>query len=368
MNIAPEIQKALTRAKLAIMEHKKTTFFAHIMLSMQHVFDDKLPTAATDGKKCYYNPDFLMQQTPPQRIGLVFHETLHPAFSHMFRRQGRSPRRWNAACDYAINLIITDNGFELPPGALLDEQYRDMSAEQIYELLDDDDYPDMDDLIEPDGDEASQEIQDRIDDVLITATQIAKEAGAEAWGAVPGSIKRYVDSLTKPKIKWDRILSPYMQRICRDEYSMSKRNRRFPDIVVPSLASPGLDSGALIFDVSGSITEQQFKDWVSEGWYVFKRFSPEKLHIGQFDSGFHVDTISRVPDFNKIEFKGGGGTDVSPVMTWANKNKPNWMVIFTDGYFDRPKLNPKVPTIWCVHSNPEWQPPFGKAIHYEIPH
>jgi hypothetical protein len=44
------------------------------------------------------------------------------------------PRRWNEACDYAINPLLLDAGLGLPDGVLVDPRFRGMSAEQIYNL------------------------------------------------------------------------------------------------------------------------------------------------------------------------------------------------------------------------------------------
>ena len=43
---------------------------------------------------------------------------------------------WNDAADYAINPILTEAGFVLPDGALMSSEYRGMTAEQIYDDLD----------------------------------------------------------------------------------------------------------------------------------------------------------------------------------------------------------------------------------------
>ena len=48
---------------------------------------------------------------------------------------GRDPKRWNMACDYAINPLLIDAGLNLPEGVLLDNRFRGMSAERIYNLI-----------------------------------------------------------------------------------------------------------------------------------------------------------------------------------------------------------------------------------------
>ena len=60
---------------------------------------------------------------------------MHPVLQHHTRRGGRNLRRWNMACDYAINPMLLDAGLTLPKDVLLDNRLRGMSAEHIYSLL-----------------------------------------------------------------------------------------------------------------------------------------------------------------------------------------------------------------------------------------
>ncbi len=101
--------------------------------------DPDAPIAATDGFSIFYNPDFLTQLMRAgddlTAQGLLVHETLHPALGHFWRKGGRDHERWNCAGDYVINLVVTDLGLKLPTGGLLDEQYRGMSEEEVYNRL-----------------------------------------------------------------------------------------------------------------------------------------------------------------------------------------------------------------------------------------
>ena len=98
-----------------------------------------VPTAAVsqDGT-LIVNPDFAATLTDSQLCFVVAHEVLHPAMLYFDRMQGRIPKLWNFAHDYAINLIIkhmADANIELLEGVLCDEKYRDWSAEEIYDDL-----------------------------------------------------------------------------------------------------------------------------------------------------------------------------------------------------------------------------------------
>jgi predicted metal-dependent peptidase len=80
-----------------------------LMYPVQHVATLNIPTAATDGKRYYWNPKFVMKQS---RIGLRIvcaHEAWHAIYMHPARRGSRMPKLWNIAVDYIVNGTIMDD-------------------------------------------------------------------------------------------------------------------------------------------------------------------------------------------------------------------------------------------------------------------
>ena len=93
-------------------------------------------TAATDGYHIFYNPAWVSGLSDAQLRGLLAHEVMHVLLDHAGRRGERDALGWNLACDHAINLLLRDQGFQLPAGGLIDNAYIGMPAEQIYPKLD----------------------------------------------------------------------------------------------------------------------------------------------------------------------------------------------------------------------------------------
>jgi predicted metal-dependent peptidase len=98
---------------------------------------------ATDGRRVFYDPEWLAGA--PERVvdGVVIHEVLHLALGHKWPRvEGEvDDNFWNLAADLAVNWIIFDlmgfNPDEVPkdqPLAYM-ECYHGKRAEQIYEEL-----------------------------------------------------------------------------------------------------------------------------------------------------------------------------------------------------------------------------------------
>ena len=123
------IQKARTSL---ILDHP---FFGSLLFRLKGRECRSVQTMATDGVSLFYNPDFVETLTAATLAGTLAHEVMHPALHHHVRRSGRDPKRWNVACDFAINPLLVDAGLSLPDGVLIDNRFRGMSAEQIYNLL-----------------------------------------------------------------------------------------------------------------------------------------------------------------------------------------------------------------------------------------
>ena len=94
-----------------------------------------IPTFATDGFRIYYNREFAASLSDSEIRGVLCHELLHVLTESRARRNGRDPRLWNVACDYAINAMLLAMGFHLPEGALYKNEFFLLAAEEIYELL-----------------------------------------------------------------------------------------------------------------------------------------------------------------------------------------------------------------------------------------
>ena len=85
----------LAKAKTAlILEHP---FVGTIALNMPFEFEENIKTAATNGKRIKFNPEFVDSLTDEEVKFLVAHECFHPMLEHNFRRGDRAPRKWNMA-------------------------------------------------------------------------------------------------------------------------------------------------------------------------------------------------------------------------------------------------------------------------------
>lgn len=377
-----EQSEAFSAAKTRLFTTPALLFYATLLSRTTHRYNEKCPTAWTDGLISEYGPSWMMVhcKNTAQRAGTILHELLHIALEHVIRGQeyGWVLKKANIAADYYINLIIDDLtkrncGVELPEGCLLDYKYVGWSLHEIYQdLPENSPAPNMQDLLEPGelGNTSSdprpaQEVQVEIEQVLAEAV-IATKRNGEAVGTIPGEVERLVDRLLNPKVPWYRVLRRMMTNFAKTEYSMQKVNRRFaPDWLLPTMYGEAICDIASSVDVSASVTTEQFNAYVSESCHIFRQLKPQKMSFLQWDTQVkQIDECRSEQDLLNVEFAGWGGTDIEPVLEWAQENKPKVLLVFTDGEFPKPRCNPKIPVIWIIVGNKRFTAPFGKVIHY----
>jgi predicted metal-dependent peptidase len=130
------VRRAIVGARIQLLLHKP--FFGQMAMRLDLVDATKwCQTAATDGRRLYYNREFIKKLTPPELEFLVCHEILHCIYMHMTRRGNRDPKLYNMACDYIVNWTIkNENIGSMPKGGLWKSEYNDdLTSEELYEIL-----------------------------------------------------------------------------------------------------------------------------------------------------------------------------------------------------------------------------------------
>lgn len=382
-------QDKLTKAKIQlILNHP---FFATLLYSMKMIEDKDVPTACTNGKEIRYNAAFVDGLTVDETIGLICHEILHVANFHHTRREGRDAENWNSATDYAINQMLVDSGLTLPKGGLIDKQYKDLSAEQIYTKLpapkpkeqpgnepgkqpennpqgepDQQPTPDpgkcgavKDSPAQTEGEKQEQEA--KIKQTVAQAIQQAKRAGK-----LPGHLQRMAEEILEPKVNWKETLARFITDTARNDYSFKKPNPRFiqSGFYLPSLYNEEPGNIVFIVDTSGSIDEDLFKQFAGE---IQDVCSEMKATLTVIYVDTEVNGVQEIEPDEKVKLiaMGGGGTRFSPGFDYIDEQglSPKAIVYMTDGYCSEyPETTPDTPTLWAVYNNKHFRPPFGEVI------
>ena len=353
----------LTKLKLLLIRQNDMVFFTSLLLSLDVHEDNNVPTAATDGTSVKVNKEFFLSLSTDERIFLLLHEVMHVALSHMTRLGNRNPRKFNAACDYAVNYDLVQAGYKMPKDGLYSTDYADLTAEQIYDLLPDSEEYDENDLIYGDSDELKQSIED----TLLRADASAKQSGDKAIGSIPGSAQRVIDELLDPYVPWQTLLQDHMTDHSTDDYSMAFPDEEYmPNLYVPTLYSDGMGDMSIFCDVSGSVSHRDLIIAVTEINSLIQGLKPRKTTLVSFDTEIRLETTyskDEIADLAGIDMHGGGGTSVKDVYKHIRTNLPELALIITDGWYSEISLKSPTDVIYLILDNPKFSTSNGRVIH-----
>jgi predicted metal-dependent peptidase len=389
------VREKIITARIALL--LKAPFFGNLATRLQlKNADDWCPTAATDGRNFYYNTEFINKLPSKQLEFLVGHEVLHAVYDHMGRRADRKAKIFNIACDYAVNSDLVDQrvGERISVVPMLyDTKYRGVSAEAIYDdlmknvkevtleelakmLLDEhlDGDGDGGDGDEQDGNgrpklsEAEKAaIRDEIREAVLNAAQ---QAGA---GNLPAGVKRMIKDLTEPVINWRELLQQQIESTIKSDFTWMKPSRRgwHMDAVMPGMKPGEQIDVCIAIDTSGSISERDIKDFMTEIKGIMEAYDEYKIHVWCFDTEVYnpqIFTSDNLDDIAGYQPQGGGGTDFMANYEFMKENniEPKKFIMFTDGMpFGEWGDEQYCDACWIIKGNPDCEPPFGVWAHYE---
>ena len=113
----------------------KYPFFGSVVTNVSYKENKEIPTAGTDGKTIYYNPEFLGGLSVEEQTFVFAHEVCHIAFNHILRSDGKDPQLWNIATDAVINSFLKRDGLKMVEGGVDMAEAINYDAEQLYEKL-----------------------------------------------------------------------------------------------------------------------------------------------------------------------------------------------------------------------------------------
>lgn len=381
-----DTMQLISETKVKCITNQKATFIFNLLCRVGIEVTDRVPTAAADAEHLMVNPKFFESLTLDERVFLLGHEIMHYALMHPLRMKGLDHKVYNYAADYYINGQLVAMGLTMPKDGLYDRKYDGLSTEEIYTILmqnpPTEEPPQMGmDIVagygSPDKESSDaegsgstktlEEAQQAIEEIVMQAAMQAEMSGHA--GSIPQDIQRHLANLRKPKVLWKPILHRFLLDVQKADYAYNKPNRRWlpQDLIMPSLHSEALSTVDFAIDVSGSITDEQFAQFVSEVHSVFRQLKPKSINVMQFDhalSGF--DTVKSLRDIEKIKFTGGGGTQPNVALERTKTTGAKAIIILTDGYFSMDLVNPNKPVVWIVFDNKKFKPPFGKVIEYKL--
>lgn len=419
----------IKKGHITLMKHPATALYGGVMLMGSTEVTEGKYTAYTDGENKKYSRSFVSTIKDDAKLrGLILHENLHVALKHILLGKAmfkENRKLANMAADFVVNdIIVNIDGkiptgeklVDLPDGGLYHPMFHNWSMREVYDYLKQNckdgggggkgqgndpsphgngDKGDNDE--DEDGSGGSLEVKvgddtfnsdtldehdfeadldpDKAKEMSEKVERALREGGMLA-GRLGGQVPRCITELLEPKIDWRDVLREFVTSAMRgkDELTWRRLSKRHManDLYLPSVENETVGEMVVAIDTSGSIGGRELNEFASELASICEMVNPERVRVLWWDTSVHGEQIFE-DNYQGIEHllkpKGGGGTRVSCVSEWLEKNpkvNAECVIVFTDGYLESDiKWSVPKPTLWLVTSNKDFHPPAGKKITME---
>ena len=329
-------------------------FYGLLLMHMRFALDSSIDTAATDGMKIYFSPDF-MEEISDSELDFVL--IMHVALCHCFRGLEHDQQLFNIACDIVVNsnilysnnmdvksITISKYGVSMNKTPLNDDGYK-YTAEEVYDMLvnkgkiksnsknangsnsqssssagtlasskkdgkrgkvgSSGEGSDLDDDLQKQKGWDSHEKwstlsedkkarEEWIKRVIDAATSIYITESSNNRGNIPLFAKRIVDEFKNPQTDWRRLLDEFIsEEVC--DYSFNPPDKRYEDspFYLPDFNDTDIEISDILFmiDTSGSVNDKALTVAYSEIKGAIDQYDGKlKGWLGFFDAAV-VDPI-----------------------------------------------------------------------------
>ncbi|MFI1147976.1 VWA-like domain-containing protein [Streptomyces sp. NPDC020817] len=362
----------LDRAKLLAARYKAAEarpYLASALYALTVVPSAVVPTMGVDRHwRCYVSPAFVDATPVAELAGVWIHEVAHLLRAHHARADRlpaadqRDHRRVNIAQDCEINDDLIADGLALPEGRM-EPRLFGLAAGGMFET-----YLSAIPATPPRAPDCGSgahgtampwELGEAAGPARIGAVEAealrrqtaqAMRAHQKARGRLPGGWQRWAQELLEPTVDWRRALSGAVREAAAwaggaVDYTYRRPSRRTAAlggrVVLPSLRRP-LPRVAIVVDTSGSMGEDAIAAALGEVTGVLREVGVRGNRVAVLACDADVHTVSRVTSTEQVTLAGGGGTDmrVGIRAALAAPDRPNIVVVLTDGYTPWPDETP----------------------------
>lgn len=403
-----EQTQALDVARVGFMT--ACPFYAHYFYSeMKEVFTTDIPTAATDGRRIFINPEYISGLKPAERVFVYAHEVDHviskdPQRIKHYKTLGKvrskpaDATQWNVATDYRINAGLMEQGVGMmnPSWLYAPDVSGDALAEEVYERkykkppetysgsgkapkgMKGDKVADgqggaFDQVLEPGVDPATGQ-EDLPSDMEFKEAIAKAAAAAKAIGKLPASLQRRIDEILQPQVDWREHIRMLMTgKIGARSETWDRLNRRRlvlnPMVAMPGRRGFGCELVAVMIDTSGSIGQRELSTFLAEVGGILQDVRPKEVIVIGCDAAItQVETLRNLDELGELRrkgVKGGGGTSFIPPFEYLAKHqlKPAAAVYLTDMLGPFPGPQP-FPVIWAATTDNV--APIGDTVRIQV--
>ncbi|MGW1534834.1 vWA domain-containing protein [Streptomyces aureus] len=359
-------------------------YLASALYALTVVPSTEVPTMGVDRHwRCYVSPAFVDATPVPELAGVWIHEAAHLLRDHHGRADrlpAATQRDWhrvNIAQDCEINDDLLADGLRLPEGRMEPRRFGLPEGRLFEEYVDrlppTKHAPDCGpgahgrsvpwELTGPGGPARLGDVEAQ---ALRRQTADAMRVHQRTRGTLPGGWQRWAEEVLEPTVDWRQALSGAVREAAAwaggaVDYTYRRPSRRTPalrGVVLPSLRRP-LPRVAVVIDTSGSMGDAELAAALGEVTGVLREVGIRGNRVTVLACDADVHAVSRVTATEQITLGGGGGTDmrVGIGAALATAERPNIVVVLTDGLTPWPEEHPPCRVIAALIGSSAPQPP-----------
>ena len=373
--------KLVDKVILSLMEDKDN-FYGYFLFQMGREIRFDITSASGVNFKgakyvIYFNPILFLQLNMKQMETTIKHEIHHVLSLHLSRAKELKNKYSTLTVNLAMDIVVNQYLDNLPPYSttlkgvnlkynLNMEAYNTLEyyAEKIQselDLMEENDEGEEDDsqmtnsMVESYNPEKMHDMWQESDEFdEKTLREFAEKViNASQKGTIPSQVESLIANLknSQGEIPWNIMLKKLMGTVeSNKKKTITRRNRRQPNrLDLRGEIRNHKSEIAVAIDISGSISNEEFKQAIKEVLSIVKNYNHEITIIECDKEVKRVYKAKSVRDIKK-RLTSGGATKFTPVFEYANNTKCNLLIYFTDGKGER-KLE-VVPrgyrTLWVI--------------------
>ncbi len=350
------------KVNLSLME-EKDNFYGYFLfqISRDIKFDISSPTAINfKGAKyvIYFNPIIFLNLNMKQMESTIKHEILHIVSMHLVRAKEVKDKYSKLAINMAMDIVVNKYLNNLVPYATTLEQVNlnyslNLEPYETFEYYVEKIQIELD--LQEEDEHGKEHDSNKNEDI---ETQYSPEKTHDIWedsndidekmlkeftekfidssqkGEIPDYLEGIISSLknSRGELPWNLYLKKLMGTVeSNKKKTITRRNRRQPNRLDLRGELRGHKAEiAVALDISGSISDEEFKQAIKEVLNIVKNYNHEITIIecdNEIRRAYKVKSINDIKDRINIR----GGTKFAPVFEYANNKKINLLVYFTDG-------------------------------------
>ena len=383
-NFKKDFFSLVDKVNLSLMEDKEN-FYGYFLFQIGREIRFDITSATSINFKeakyvMYFNPIIFLELNMEQMQSTIKHEILHVLSQHLIRlkdfKDKYSTLALNLAmdvvvnqcldclCPYSITLEYINNKYNLNLEKFKTFEYY---LEKIQTELDLQEENDEGEIVDNNENVAVDFDAEKTHDIWEECIEIdektlrdftEKFADNAKKGSVPTYIENMIKSLknSKGELPWNLYLKKLMGTIeANKKKTITRRNRRQPNRLDLRGELRGHKAEiAVAIDISGSISDEEFKQAIKEVLTIVKSHNQE-ITIIECDKEIKRTYKVKSPKDIKERIASGGGTKFLPVFEYANNKKINLLIYFTDGKGEEKlEIKPRgYKTLWVISGRGE---------------